>query len=172
MLAIEKVIEEYGDYLMRVAYLYVKNEATAEDVVQDVFIAFYEKQAQYRGESSLKTYLVRMTVNRCHDHLRSWKHKRVVLFEKVTGKNSQMTPERQYIEATEKRDLVDVLFTLSVLYREVILLYYYEEMSTVEIADVLNCPESTIRTRLQRARKQLKNRMIDYEWEVFHDESN
>ena len=172
MLAIEKVIEEYGDYLMRVAYIYVKNEATAEDLVQDVFIAFYEKQAQYRGESSLKTYLVRMTVNRCHDYLRSWKHKRVVLFEKVTGKHHHMTPERQYIETAEKRDLVDVLFTLSVPYREVILLYYYEEMSTVEIADILKCPESTIRTRLQRARKQLKNRMIDYEWEVFHDESN
>lgn len=83
-----------------------------------------------------------------------------------------MTPERQLIETAEKRDLVEVLFTLSVPYREVILLYYYEEMSTVEIADLLNCPESTIRTRLQRARKQLKNRMIDYEWEVFHDESN
>lgn len=172
MLAIEKVIEEYGDYLMRVAYIYVKNEATAEDLVQDVFIAFYEKQQQYLGESSLKTYLVRMTVNRCHDYLRSWKYKRVVLFEKVTGKHHYMTPERQYIETAEKRDLVDVLFTLSVPYREVILLYYYEEMTTVAIAKVLNCPESTIRTRLQRARKQLKNRMIDVEWEVFPDESN
>lgn len=172
LLAIEEVIEEYGDYLLRIAYLYVKNEATAEDLVQDVFITFYEKKAQYRGESSLKTYLVRITVNRCHDYLRSWKYKRVVLFEKVTGKHSQMTPERQLIETEEKRDLVEVLFTLSVPYREVILLYYYEEMSTVEIADLLNCPESTIRTRLQRARKQLKNRMIDYEWEVFHDESN
>ena len=168
----ERIIDEYGDYLKRVAYLYVKNEATAEDLVQDVFISFYEKQARYRQESSLKTYLVRMTVNRCHDYLRSWKHRRVVLFEKVTGKQNHMTPERQLIEAAEKRNLVDVLFTLSLTYREVLILYYYEEMSTVDIARVLNCPESTIRTRLQRARKQLKNRMIDVEWEVFPDESN
>lgn len=172
MINIEKVIEEYGDYLLRVAYLYVKNEATAEDIVQDVFIIFYEKQQQYRGDASLKTYLVRMTVNRCRDHLRSWRHKRVVLFEKMTGRHTSETPEQKLVEKIETGDLVEVLFTLSLTYREIIILYYYEEMSTVAIAKLLNCPESTVRTRLQRARKQLKNRMIDYEWEVFHDESN
>lgn len=169
MINIERIIEEYGDYLLRVAYLYVKNEATAEDIVQDVFINFYEKK-QYRGDASLKTYLVRMTVNRCHDHLRSWRHKRVVLFEKVTGRHTSETPEQKLVKKIEKRDLVEVLFTLSLTYREIIILYYYEEMSTVAIAKLLNCPESTVRTRLQRARKQLKNRMIDYEWEEIRHE--
>ena len=172
LLNIKKIIDEYGDYLLRVAYLYVKNETTAEDIVQDVFIAFYEKQEQYRQEASLKTYLVKMTVNRCHDYLRSWQHKRVVLFEKITAKRTHETPERVYMQNVESTDLIETLFTLSLTYREVIILYYYEEMSTVEIAKLLNCPESTVRTRLQRARKQLKNRMIDYEWEAFHDESN
>lgn len=79
---IEQVITEHGDYLLKVAYLYVKNEATAEDIVQDVFIAFYQKQQQFRQESSLRTYLVKMTVNRSHDYLRSWKSKRLSLFEK------------------------------------------------------------------------------------------
>jgi len=78
---IEKIIAEHGDYLLKVAYLYVKNEATAEDIVQDVFIAFYQKQEQFRQESSLRTYLVKMTVNRSHDYLRSWKSKRLTLFE-------------------------------------------------------------------------------------------
>ena len=172
LLNIKKIIDEYGDYLLRVAYLYVKNETTAEDIVQDVFIAFYKKQEQYRQEASLKTYLVKMTVNRCHDYLRSWQHKRVVLFEKITAKRTHETPERVYMQNVASSDLIETLFTLSLTYREVIILYYYEEMSTVEIAKLLNCPESTVRTRLQRARKQLKNRMIDYEWEAFHDESN
>lgn len=172
LLNIKKIIDEYGDYLLRVAYLYVKNETTAEDIVQDVFIAFYEKREQYRQEASLKTYLVKMTVNRCHDYLRSWQHKRVVLFEKITAKRTHETPERIYMQNVESADLIETLFTLSLTYREVIILYYYEEMSTVAIAKLLNCPESTVRTRLQRARKQLKNRMIDYEWEAFHDESN
>ena len=61
---IEQIMAEHGDYLLKVAYLYVKNEATAEDIVQDVFIAFYQKQQQFRQESSYRTYLVKMTVNR------------------------------------------------------------------------------------------------------------
>ena len=54
MAKIEEVIAEHGDYLLRVAYLYVKNRATAEDIVQDVFISFYQKQEQYRGDASLE----------------------------------------------------------------------------------------------------------------------
>lgn len=168
---IEKVIVEHGDYLLRIAYLYVKNRATAEDIVQDVFIAFYQKQEQYRGDASLKTYLVKMTVNRSHDYLRSWTHKRIVLFEKITGKGTSHTPERTMVEKVEKQELVEALFTLSVAYREVLILYYFDEMSSVEIARLLECPESTVRTRLKRARKQLENRLIDYEWEELRHES-
>ena len=168
---IEKVIVEHGDYLLRIAYLYVKNRATAEDIVQDVFIAYYQKQEQYRGDASLKTYLVKMTVNRSHDYLRSWTHKRIVLFEKITGKGTSNTPERTMVEKVEKQELVEALFTLSITYREVLILYYFDEMTSVEIAKLLDCPESTVRTRLQRARKQLANRLIDYEWEELRHES-
>ncbi|WP_415579358.1 sigma-70 family RNA polymerase sigma factor [Filibacter tadaridae] len=168
---IEEVIDEHGDYLLRVAYLYVKNRATAEDIVQEVFIAFYEKQGQYRGEASLRTYLVKMTVNRSHDFLRSWKNKRITLFEKVTGKSTNRTPERSLLEKAEKQELVEALFTLSITYREVLILYYFQEMTTVEIAELLDCPQATIRTRLQRARKQLANRIVDYEWEELRHES-
>jgi len=168
---IEEVVATYSDYLLRVAYLYVKNKATAEDVVQDVFISFYEKQDQFRGDANLKTYLVKMTVNKSHDYLRSWTNRRIMLFEKIKEKSMSKTPEREMIEKTEKRELVEALFTLSISYREVLILYYYEEMSTVEIAKLLVCPESTIRTRLRRARKQLEKQIIGYEWEELRHES-
>ena len=168
---IEEIIAEHGDYLLRVAYLYVKNSATAEDIVQDVFIAFYEKRDQYRGEASLKTYLVKMTVNRSHDYLRSWKNKRIMLFEKIKGRSTNHTPERAMLEKVEKQELVDALFTLSINYREVLILYYFQEMTTVEIAKLLECPEATVRTRLQRARKQLEKQIIGYEWEELRHES-
>ena len=171
MVKIEEVIAEHGDYLLRIAYLYVKNRATAEDIVQDVFIAFYHKQEQYRGDASLKTYLVKMTVNRSHDYLRSWTHKRIVFFDKITGKGTSHTPERTMVEKVEKQELIEALFTLSVTYREVLILYYFDEMTSVEIAKLLECPESTVRTRLRRARKQLENRLIDYEWEELRRES-
>ncbi|MGE7942566.1 sigma-70 family RNA polymerase sigma factor [Lysinibacillus xylanilyticus] len=168
---IEKIIAEHGDYLLKVAYLYVKNEATAEDIVQDVFIAFYQKQEQFRQESSLRTYLVKMTVNRSHDYLRSWKSKRLTLFEKITGRTTAVTPEKEFLAKSTKRELVEALFTLSVAYREVLILYYFEDMTTVEIAQLVSCPEATIRTRLQRARKQLAVAIGDYDWEVLRHES-
>ena len=171
VLNIEEIIEMHGDYLLRIAYLYVKNQATAEDIVQDVFIAFYEKYEQFRAEASLRKYLVQMTVNRSHDHLRSWKTKRMMLFEKVRGKGSNDTPERAVLEKAEKQELVEALLTLSLIYREVLILYYFEEMTTVEIAKLVDCPEATVRTRLQRARKQLAYRIKDYEWEELRHES-
>ena len=168
---IEEVITQHGDYLLKIAYLFVKNEATAEDIVQDVFISFYQKQEQYRQESSLRTYLVKMTVNRSHDYLRSWKSKRLSLFEKITGKTTYQTPETEALIKSTKQELVEALFTLSVQYREVLILYYFEDMSTVEIAQLIGCPEATVRTRLQRARKQLAVTIGDYDWEVLRHES-
>ena len=82
-----------------------------------------------------------------------------------------MTPEKEMLEKTVKKELVEALFTLSVAYREVLILYYFEEMSTVEIAQLVQCPEATIRTRLQRARKQLATAMGDFDWEVLRHES-
>lgn len=171
MMDIEQIIEEHGDYLVRVAYLYVKNQATAEDIVQDVFIAFYQKQEQFRQEASLRTYLVKMTVNRSHDYLRSWKSKRLTLLEKITGRTTAVTPEKEMLKKSVKQELIEALFTLSVMYREVLILYYFEELSTVEIAQLIRCPEATVRTRLQRARKQLATAIGHFDWEVLRHES-
>lgn len=162
---IEGIIDYYGDYLLRVAYLYVKNRTTAEDVVQDVFLNFHRKNEQFEERASLKTYLVKMTVNRCHDYLRSWKNKRETLLEKIHIKSTNRTPELAVIEAVERMKITEELLKMQIHYREVIVLYYYEGFNTVEIAGILNCPESTVRTRIQRARKILHQQLAEYEWE-------
>ncbi len=160
---IEKVVDDYSDYLLRVAYVYVKNQSTAEDIVQEVLIRYCQRSDQFREESSLKTYLVKMTVNRSHDYLRSWTHKRVLLKEKIIGTKSMKTPERHLIEEETTESVLTALLSMKLIYREVLVLYYYEESSTVEIAQILNCPEPTIRTRLQRARIQLKEQFEQQE---------
>ncbi|WP_432352907.1 sigma-70 family RNA polymerase sigma factor [Sporosarcina sp. A2] len=160
---IERVMDNYGDYLLRVAYIYVKNQSTAEDIVQDVFIRYYQRSEQFRQDSSLKTYLVKMTVNRSHDYLRSWTHKRMLVKEKIKGINTRKTPEWHVIEQETSETVLTALLSMKLIYREVLVLYYYEESSTIDIADILNCPEATIRTRLQRARSQLKVRLEEQE---------
>lgn len=159
----EKVMEDYGDYLLRVAYVYVKNQRTAEDIVQDVFIQYYQHSDQFRAESSLKTYLVRMTVNQSHDHLRSWAYKSMRLRHKVSKGSTHKTPENQLLAKETSGVVLKELLSLKVNYREVIVLYYYQELSTVDISEMLGCPESTVRTRLQRARAKLRERLKEQE---------
>ena len=61
------IMEKHGEYCLRVAYLYVKDWAIAEEIVQDVFFAYYRQQNRFEQRSSLKTYLVKITVHKSHD---------------------------------------------------------------------------------------------------------
>lgn len=70
---IEKLIDTYSDYLYRIAFIYTKDRLAAEEVVQDVFVNYYHKSDQFEQKASIKTYLVKMTINRSYDYLRSRK---------------------------------------------------------------------------------------------------
>ena len=88
------IMEEHGEYCLRVAYLYVKDWLIAEEIVQDVFLAYDRQQDRFEQRSSLKTYLVKITVYKSNDYLRSWKNKRHVLVEKIrTGFTKQSVEE-------------------------------------------------------------------------------
>lgn len=168
---IKEIIDLYGDYLLRIAYTYVKDNRIAEEILQDVIFTYYRKQKDYRGDASLKTYLTRITINRCYDYLRSWKSKRETLLETIFVHGNTKSIESKYIEKEEKMEITRTVLTLKVKLREVILLYYYAEHTTKEIADLLELPESTIKSRLQKARSVLKEKLDHIEWEVLNDGS-
>lgn len=153
----EHLIDQYGEELLRLAYTYVKKRQAAEDVVQDVFLRAYEKRDDFKGLSSYKTYLYSMTINRCYDHLRSWSFKNIRISNKIAlifhGDNST---ESSAIIKDEKFMLGKEILTLSLKYREILILYYYKDLNVEEIASILNCSTNTIKTRLKRAREKLK----------------
>lgn len=152
-----ELIDQYGEGLMRLAYTYLKNKQASEDIVQDVFMRAYEKRGDFKGESSYKTYLYRMTINRCYDHLRSWSFKNVQLSNKLTSIfQSENTTEKTAMINDEKFMLGKEILSLPLKYREVLVLYYYKELSVEEIANILTCSPNTIKTRLKRAREKLK----------------
>lgn len=165
------VMEEHGEYCLRVAYLYVRDWAMAEEIVQDVFLAYYHQQERFEQRASLKTYLVKITVHKSHDYLRSWKNKRHLLLEKFHIGVSKRTPEKALVEIDERKTLTNVLFQIPILYREVVILYYYQELKIREIADILRSTENTVKTRLHRARKMLYELLDEHEWEVLEDDS-
>ena len=153
----EDLIDQYSEELLRLAFTYVKNRQAAEDVVQDVFLRAYEKRDDFKGLSSYKTYLYRMTINRCYDYLRSWSFKNIQISNKIVlifhGDNST---ETLAITKNEKFMLGKEILTLALKYREVLILYYYKDLNVDEIATILNCSTNTVKTRLKRAREKLK----------------
>ena len=159
----DAVMDEHARYLVRIAYLYVKNWATAEDLVQEVFVTYFQKSDQFRNEASLKTYLTKMTANRAKDYLRSWKHKKAVLFDTIfvqTKSTEEDLLQKEQLALLEKK-----LFELPMKYREPLILYYYDEQSIFEIAEYLQLNENTVKTRLRRAKQQMKQFFNDEEME-------
>ena len=141
-------VEQYTEYLLKLSYLYVKDRPLAEDIVQEVFIKLYEKYGDEVPLQQPKSYLVQMTVNRCRDYFRSWHYRKIQV--------SELFQLEQTSEPLKELGLMDEVWKLPLKYREVVILYYYDDQSTTEIAQLLNLPVSTVKTRLQRGRHALK----------------
>ncbi|MFJ7734029.1 sigma-70 family RNA polymerase sigma factor [Lysinibacillus sp. NPDC097231] len=154
---LEWLMNEYGENIARLAFTYTKQKQLSEDIAQEVFIKCYEHLDNFRHESSYKTWLYRITVNLCKDKLRSWSYRHIVLSEFFSKtKTTNKSPEMELVGLEDKRLIAEKILTLPVRYREVIILYYYEEMSYNQISDLLNLSLQTIKSRLYRARLLLK----------------
>lgn len=154
----------YGTDILRLSYTYVKNKAIAEDLTQDIFIKCYRSLHTYNGEAKLRTWLWRIAINHCKDYLKSWHHRNIVLKEAEAPPASGSPVESRLIRKEEEDLLSEAVMALPVKYREVIYLYYFEEQAIKEIGHVLNANENTVKTRLRKAKRLLRERMEGYEW--------
>ena len=153
---LQEAMDEYGDYLVKVCYTYVRNWQTAEDLAQDSFIKYYRALPKFRNESSVKTYLFRIAVNVCHDYLASWKYKKVIIsnsFQKLL--HTEKTTEQLVLQQNEEEMLVQAIERLSPKYKDVIVLFHFIDMSLEEVSMTLKLPVNTVKTRLRRARQMI-----------------
>lgn len=148
---------EYGTRILHLAYFYLKDRHAAEDVAQEVFLKAYRSMDDFRGDSQVYTWLYRITVNLCRDRQRSAWNKRMVLpGDMPTAQSDSDAPEEEAVKTNRRETVMRLLLNLPDHYREVLLLYYYQDLNTVEIAGVTGLPENTVKTRLHRGRQQLK----------------
>ncbi|WP_226683454.1 RNA polymerase sigma factor [Sutcliffiella horikoshii] len=156
-----KLMESYCEQLLKLAYSYVKDKQAAEDIIQDVFANVFEHWDSFRGDSSYKTYLYRITINRCYDYLRSATCRKNYLMNSFHSIINSNTPEKLVVENNDKYLIGEQILKLPLKYREVILLYYYKDFSMEEISSLLNCPVSTVKSRVHRAREKLKIKLVN-----------
>ena len=147
---IQEIYDRQYSRIYRVAMLYLKNVADAEDAVQIVFIRFIEKKIKFTDRSHEDGWFITATKNYCKDVLKTFWKRKIEL-----GELPEMATEFE-----NDRGLLEKILKLSVKYREVLYLYYYEEYSVREISKILNRKESTIQTQLSEARKKLKKYII------------
>lgn len=153
------------DFLIRLAYYYVKDLQVAEDIVQEVFIKSFNKQSNYVERGELKAFLTKMTVNKSKDYLKSWTYRNIQLqnnFFSPVGKENVDELVRNDVKAI----IGEAILKLPLKQREVLIHFYFNELAILEIAHILSIPESTVKTRLSRGRELLRNQLNGIEWEA------
>ncbi len=146
---LRNAMDAYGDAVYRLALCHLQNTADAEDIFQDVFLLLLkEKSVEQWSPEHLKAWLLRVTINRCHNMARNRMRRRTLSLEEVPEVTSELTES--------DNELWEALGRLPAKYRIVVILYYVEGYKTEEIAKLVECPDATIRSRLRRGRQKLK----------------
>lgn len=175
--AFQLLMRRYNQTLYRTARSILKNEADAEDAVQEAYLRAYRGMAKFRGDAKLSTWLVRIVINEAIARRRlSSRHAEVIRLDGESEQDSgveQMNvnesrpeqPERAVLRAETRRLLEAKIDALPDAFRTVFVLRALEEMSVEEAAAVLEIPEATVRTRFFRAKGLLREtlaREIDF----------
>jgi RNA polymerase sigma factor (sigma-70 family) len=161
--ALIELMDQYGDYLVRTAFLLLKDYQTAEEAVQDTFIIAFEKMKQLDDPEKLKSWLTSIVMNCCRSRMRRWSWKNILLHfehDRDEKDESAISPEEELLEMIWNKNLSHAIHKLDYKYREVITLFYFSEMKINEIALSTGEKENTIKSRLKRARAQLKDILV------------
>jgi RNA polymerase sigma-70 factor, ECF subfamily len=165
--AFEQLIECYQRKIYNIALRIVGNYDDANDLAQEVFIRIYKSIGNFKQQSSFSTWIYRITTNVCLDDIRKRKNRKVIsLDEEIKLDDGEM--KRQIVsddplpedmaEKSEMRKIVnDAINRLSEEHRIVIVLRDIQGFSYEEIAQIVKCPEGTVKSRINRARQVLKN---------------
>ncbi len=154
--AYRQLIEEYGNKLLRTCYLILKDREEAEDVVQETFIKVFNKIDTFKEKSGLYTWIYAIALNLSRDRMRT-KKDFIELKDDWIGNDDVESKVEINID---RESLRKEMFEMNPLYREVLVLFYFEELSIREISNLLNEKEGTIKSKLSRGRNILKEGLL------------
>lgn len=164
--AFEVLFKKYREMVSRLVFSILKEESRVEDTVQDVFVLLFRNLSKFRGQSALKTWIYRITVNEALRQIS--RSKRWVQMPEGDVEPSQIpstivvfnhgtSPERVLIEGEQRELIQSGLRQLKPDHRVILTLYYLEDLSVQELSTVLEIPEGSVKSRLYYARESLKN---------------
>lgn len=159
--AFGELVEQYRDNVYRLAYRMCGNAYDADEAAQEAFVAAWRALPNFRGDAKFSTWLYRLTSNAAIDVMRREKRHQTVGDGEMVDLADDADSPQETVERTEQQEAVQkALSTLSEEYREVLLLRYMEELDYAEIAEVLQLPSGTVKSRINRAKAALKTALL------------
>ncbi len=147
--------EKYKELLYRVAFSNMKNKADAEDAVQEAFCRYLKARPAFENENHEKNWFIRVVLHICYDIQKSAWFSRTVGFDEVP----ECEMKHFSLSFVHEDDTLFKVMELSAEYRNPLYLFYYEDYSIREIAEIMELEEGTVKTRLRRGRQKLKERL-------------
>ncbi len=147
-----ELVNLYGNQLLKTLYLMTKDEKEAEDIVQETFIKVFKNIKKFKSNSSLYTWIYRISQNIAKDKLSS----KIIT---IPYEDIEIAPdniENELIKSIDKDILRKELYKLKFIYKQVLILFYFQDLSIKEIADILGEKEGTIKSKLSRGRLLLR----------------
>ena len=141
------LINENRLSIYRVAKGILNNQYDIEDAIQNTIVKAYEKINTLKNDNLFRTWIIRILINECNEIIR--KNKKIISLDEGINKET-------YNDVYEDIDLTRAINLLCEELRIVTVLFYFEDMTTKDIAMILEIPEGTVRSRLSRARQQLR----------------
>ena len=170
MAAFEELVARHRDKIYARAYTMMRNEDEALDLSQEAWVKGWQRLRQFQGESSFGTWMTRIVINLCLDHLRKHKRQRTESLDEINeeagGVERQMpivtVNPTEGLERLELRQRIDrALGQLSYEHRTVLVLHEFEELEYKQIAKVMGCSIGTVMSRLFYARRKLAALLVD-----------
>jgi RNA polymerase sigma-70 factor (ECF subfamily) len=163
-----ELVDRYQTKVYSTAYYYTHNQEDARDMAQEIFIKVYDNLSSFKHGSAFSTWLYRIAVNRCIDWTRKKKLQTIGALlndegdetdplEKIS--DSGGSPEDIFLRQELAGQVQDVVGSLPEIYSTVLILYYFEDFSPQEIADIINVPRKTVETRLYRGKNMIRDKL-------------
>ncbi|GAA3409401.1 RNA polymerase sigma factor [Paenibacillus hodogayensis] len=156
---ISDITKKYWNDVWNYAFLITKDYDQSSDIAQDVFVKAFKSINTYRGEGSVKTWLLVITRNTAYSYLKSAFFRKVTLFDVMHSNASAASAEKVFFDMNFINEVWAAVMDLPRHYREVIVLDAQYEMSIEEISKFLNLSKGTVKSRIHRARKILTKKI-------------
>ncbi len=144
----EQIVRTYADMVYKIAYRYTANTADAEDVFSETFLAYFKRKRSFESEEHRKAWIIRVTIN-CAKDLLAARRNDEALNEELAGGEGHASQE----DILTLRQAID---TLPPQQKEILTLYYLNDVPIKTIAEILDKNENTVKVALFRARENLR----------------